>query len=212
MFVGIDVGQDRLHSVAMDERRRVTGVWLGSAAEIDALVTSISGATLVAVDAPDRLSTAPHRSDTSLSPKFRTGRCAEIALGRDYGIWVPWVSPSSMPLDGWIRVGLDVFARLDSAGVRAIEVYPQACYRLLAGARLPKKQSTAGVRTRLELLSAAGVSAPHLSMWSHDGLDALVAALTAHQAQTGRATAVTCGHDGSAIWVPEAPDRSRADR
>jgi hypothetical protein len=40
-------------------------------------------------------------------------------------------------------------------------------------------------------------------MWSHDGLDALVAALIALRKADGTGLEVTCGHDSSAIWLPE---------
>ncbi len=39
-------------------------------------------------------------------------------------------------------------------------------------------------------------------MWSHDSLDALMAALIARDRTEGRAEMVTCGHDESAIWLP----------
>jgi predicted nuclease with RNAse H fold len=47
------------------------------------------------------------------------------------------------------------------------------------------------------------VTEARLEMWSHDGLDALLAALTAARCAEGVAVEVTCGHDGSAIWLPE---------
>jgi hypothetical protein len=50
---------------------------------------------------------------------------------------------------------------------------------------------------------------PGSSMWSHDGLDAMVAAVTAAHQADGRATrhrlaGADC--DGTAIWLPAAPD------
>jgi hypothetical protein len=42
-----------------------------------------------------------------------------------------------------------------------------------------------------------------MGLWSHDALDATVAALLALQATEGTAVAVGCGHDNSAIWIPQ---------
>lgn len=46
-------------------------------------------------------------------------------------------------------------------------------------------------------------------MWSHDGVDALMAAETARGVESGSSEAVTCGHDGSAIWVPRTDGPGR---
>jgi hypothetical protein len=83
-----------------------------------------------------------------------------------------------------------------------IEVFPHAAFRVLRGSRLPPKRSLEGVRARVEALATRGISGSGLEMWSHDGLDALVAALVARDHAHGRATKVTCGHDDSAIWLP----------
>ena len=47
-------------------------------------------------------------------------------------------------------------------------------------------------------------------MWSHDGIDALGAALTAHQKRIGTAREIRhdgSACDGSAIWLPEEERR-----
>lgn len=156
----------------------------------------------VAIDAPSALSTGAHAGDVALAPKFRAARCGEVALGREHGVWVPWVSPPVGAVDvaGWIRVGLAVFEAMAAAGVDAVESYPQAVFRSLAGgARVPAKSSAEGLARRVELLRAAGVVDATLPMWGHDGLDAAACALVAADPL---ARAVTCGHDGSAIWLP----------
>ena len=210
MFVGVDVASDRLHWVAVDEGLRVTDAGLVHASETELLVGALRGAAVVAIDAPAAPSVLPHELDSDLAPKFRLARCAEVALGREHGIWVPWAAPAAAPERGWMAVGLELFARLAEAGVRAVEVYPYACFRLLAGAvRLPRKQTVAGVRARIDLLTAAGAAAPHIAVWTHDGLDALVAAITAQGVHAGTAVEITCGHDGSAIWVPGDSGRHR---
>jgi len=202
---GIDVGADRLHCVALDADRRIAGVWLLTAGELGRLVDAVAGARAVMVDAPAQVSAMLHRDDRALSPKFRAARCAEIALGVEHRSWVPFVAPPDRPSSGWIATGLAVFAALAAAGVPAFEVFPFAGYRALARGRpLAKKTAIAGVRTRVELLLEAGVSAPHALMWSHDGLDAILGALVAVDYAEGRARRVTCGHDDSAIWLPAA--------
>jgi predicted nuclease with RNAse H fold len=209
VFVGIDVGATRLHCVVLDEARRLEEAWQFGTADPDGLVEKLAGARFVAIDAPAQLSSMPHRDDATLSPKFRAARCAEIALGRERRCWVPWVAPPTEPESGWMRVGLDLFAAFAGSGTETIEVFPYAGFRALAGgARLPTKRREAGVRARAQLLAAAAVGVPDLATWSHDGLDALLAAATAHDAATGRAVCVTCGHDDSAIWLPGVAARA----
>jgi predicted nuclease with RNAse H fold len=176
------------------------------ASDITKLAAWASEARAIGIDAPAQLSTAPHRDDRSLSPKFAVARCAEIELGRAYGYWVPWVAPTGEP-PGWIAAGLDLFHELRRRGSEPIEVYPYAGYReLVRPARLPRKTTAEGVQARVEALHRAGIHGDNLVMWSHDGLDALLAALIARDYAAGTAVAVSCGHDGSAIWLP-APAR-----
>jgi predicted nuclease with RNAse H fold len=202
-YVGIDVAAERLHCVALDEQLRLRDVALCAAEELDALAHAVRNAEIVMVDAPAQLSTAPHAGDDTLGAKFRVARCAEIALGREHRSWVPWVTPEAAPERGWITTGLAVFAALTAAGVPSGEVYPHAGYRALARGRvLPRKTTAAGVRARAALLTEVGVSVDSLTMWSHDGLDALLAAVVAADYGKGRARRVTCGHDDSAIWLP----------
>jgi hypothetical protein len=147
------------------------------------------------------LSALVHADDESLAPKFRVARCGEIALGRDAGVWVPWVSPAAGDVVApWIAVGLSLFAAFAAAGVDAVETYPHGVFRRLAGgARVAPKSSPAGRAQRIGLLRAAGVTEVTLPLWDHDGLDALAAALVAADPS---AEAITCGHDGSAVWLP----------
>jgi predicted nuclease with RNAse H fold len=200
---GIDVGAGRLHCITVDMDLRIVDSRVVAANGLDDFVTSFPPGATVAVDAPAELSFEPHASDATLSPKFRRARCAEIALGREFGCWVPWVAPAAPPPPGWMATGLNVYARLREAGVAAIEVYPYAAFRVLTRpAPLPRKQSTAGIRARADALRVLGVDAPTLELWSHDALDALVGAVVARDHARRTARAVTCGHDSSAIWLP----------
>jgi predicted nuclease with RNAse H fold len=203
-FVGIDVGARTLHCASTDGGAGSLDFAALRPDDIDALARWCAGAASVAIDAPEAPSTAPHANDDALSPKFRGARCAEIALGRGHGTWVPWVAPAGPPFPAWMEAGFRAFATVRAAGAPALlEVYPYACFRELAGSRrLPRKQTAAGRNERARLLAAAGVAVDHSAPPSHDFLDAMVAALTALDGARGRARRVTCGHDGSAIWLP----------
>ena len=172
------------------------------AAAVD-LVRSLGVVGRVAVDAPSGLSSGAHLDDGTLSRKFRAARCGEVALGREAGVRVPWVSPPVGAADvaGWITVGLALFTSLGAAGLEAVETYPHAVFRTLAGGRVPPKSTDEGRRRRVELLRAAGVDEPTLPLWGHDGLDACAAALVAIDPSP---RVLTCGHDGSSIWLPAA--------
>jgi predicted nuclease with RNAse H fold len=107
------------------------------------------------------------------------------------------------PVPGWMATGLAAYEELRRAGVEPIEVFPYAGFRtLVRPERLPSKRTTEGVRVRVQTLRNAGIDDDNLLMWSHDGLDALLAALIAYDHAAGSATAATCDHDGSAIWLP----------
>jgi predicted nuclease with RNAse H fold len=200
--VGIDVGARRLDAVALDDDGRVFDTIAVPSADVAGLVDWATGATGLAVDAPDAWSTAPHAGDGTLPAKFRSARCAEIGLGRMEGVWVPWTTPVERAPGTWIDVGVRLFTALEDAGHEPLEVFPHATFRVLGGGRPPRKQTAEGVRARTGLLRAAGVSCPAMDSWSHDAIDAASAALVALHHRRGTARAVTCGHDGSAIWLP----------
>lgn len=205
VYAGIDLGQRRVHLVVLDERLRLAAAAVVDVVAMDSLRDYLGKVDVVAIDAPAALSEAPHASDESLSPKFRTARCAEIALARDHGHWVPWVTPTrDQPLPPWMKVGFDVFELVDHCGMHAIEVFPHAGFRKLAGGKVASKQTAVGLRVRAELLRERGVAIEALEMWSHDSLDALLAALVAHDMAQGTAVRVGCGHDGSTIYLPAA--------
>lgn len=206
LLVGIDLGQRRIHVVCLDDALALSDAWVVDADDVDGLSLMVGGARVIAIDSPEALSTAPHHDDESLSPKFRDARCAEIALGRDRGIWVPWVTPTTEAASpGWMHVGFQVFSIARRSAGRVIEVFPHAGFRTLAGARVPSKLTAAGSLARSELLARAGVTIKGLEMWSHDGLDACLAAVIARQADRGVAEPVSCDHDGSRIWLPAQP-------
>lgn len=199
MFVGIDVGSKWLHVVVLQQGGKVD---TAGVVPPDGLGPVLDGVTVVAIDAPDRPSAARHRDDASLK-KFRTARCAEIALGRGAGYWVPWVTPpDDEEVSPWMRTGFSVWRACEAAGHKPREVYPHAIFRRLrGGGDLPAKSTHEGVAERARLLASAGIRDRSLPMWSHDGLDAAAAALVA--ADPG-AEAKTCADhpDQSGIWLP----------
>jgi predicted nuclease with RNAse H fold len=204
-FVGIDVGAQSLHCARLDERGRPSGASVFSAGRVDDFCAWLDGAAVVSIDAPAQLSTAPHGDDPTLSPKFRMARCAEIALGRDFGYWVPWVTPADKP-SPWMATGLRVHEQLQELRVPILETFPYAGFRELANrTRPPKKQTVAGAEARVTLLRQAGVQVEHLQMWSHDSIDAVLGALVALHYHRGTARRAGCGHDDSAIWLPARP-------
>jgi len=162
------------------------------------LMGSIAG---VAVDSPGAWSSAPHAGDETIPRKFRLGRCSEIALGREYGIWVPWSTPPEPAPGTWMAAGIGLFDTLRAAGHDPVEAYPYGGFRLLAGGRLPKKTTVEGRSRRAALLRSAGVEVDGLEK-SHDFLDAALVALVARQRSLGTARVATCGHDQSGIWLP----------
>jgi predicted nuclease with RNAse H fold len=204
-FVGIDVGARELHCAALSSAGRVVGQAVLSASDPEALIRFAAGSAAIAIDAPEAPSTAPHAADEGLAPKFRRARCAEIQLGRGHGCWVSWATPTSAPFAAWMEVGFTTFAALRRHGApELLEVYPFAAFRELAGrARLPRKQTRAGREERARLLRAAGVAHADLAALTHHALDALVAAVVARD----HARPVTCGHDGSRIWLPAPATR-----
>jgi predicted nuclease with RNAse H fold len=201
-FVGIDVGANRLHVAALDRRGRVHDAAVFSRAQLPELAEWLPEAEVVAIDAPAALSAAPHAGDETLGTKFRRARCAEIALGRNFGYWVPWVTPAGPPMPGWMETGFAVYEALGRSRRTLLEVYPYAGFRRLANRQLAKKTTVAGLVQRVELLWAAGVQGEGLQMWSHDSLDALLGAVVAKRYAEGAAVEASCGHDDSAIWLP----------
>ena len=205
MFAGVDVGGDRLHVVVLDGHRTIVDAFVSDPSAVESLADRLvsSGVRRAGVDAPDAGSLAAHATDTTLTPTFRHARCGEIALGRERGIWVSWATPVDPPFARWMEAGFSAHAALRSSGIETVEVYPHGAFRVLAGGtRPPSKTTPAGLRARVDLLEAAGVRGEHLAMWSHDALDAAAAALVVADEH---AVAVTCGHDGSAIWLPSSP-------
>jgi hypothetical protein len=217
-FVGIDLGARALHVVTL----AVDGPGLAvhdarvlAPDATDELSDLAAGATAIAIDAPAGPSRGCHATDTTLAPKFRTARCGEIALGQRARIWVPWPTPRAQEnTPPWMRVGFAAWDACRRTGPVPLEVYPAGAFRVLAGGKIAPKSTPAGLRARRRLLAAAVAPPVGFAMWSHDGIDATVAALTA--AHHVRGTATGYGHtdpdcDGSVLWLPAGPADAEAE-
>jgi hypothetical protein len=212
-FVGIDLGARALHVVTLTDadagrRLAVHDAQVLTPDALDGLADLAAGATAIAIDAPAGPSVGAHVDDAGLAPKFRTARCGEIALGRQAHIWVPWPTPIA-PADapGWMQVGFAAWAVCRAHGPEPLEVYPAGAFRVLAGGRVAPKSTPAGLDARRALLTRVVTPPPGFAMWSHDGLDAMVAALTAADHARGRATGhghTDPGCDTVAVWLPAA--------
>ena len=209
--LGIDVAGDRIHCVELVSDGTVVRAEVVPSGEIDRVMPWAADVGVVAIDAPAAPSTEPHRDDGTLAPEFRVARCCEIALGRERGTWVPWVTPSTPPFNPWMEVGFALVGALGGVA-EILETFPHAVFRTLANAKVAPKSTTAGVAKRVALLRAGGVRDEGLAMWGHDGLDAAAAALVALQHGCGIAESVTCGHDGSAMWVPASHNGPQGDQ
>ena len=194
-----------MHLVVLDDDLEVK---LAEVIPVDELTTGLArldDGVWVGVDAPSEQEVPRHLDDTELPPKFRTARCGEIGLARGRGYWVPWTTPPlGEPCPAWMVTGFAVWEALRRNGSVCLEVYPYAAFRTLVGVSpLAKKQTPSGLAQRAQLLRSAGLPAGDLESWSHDALDAAVAALVAWSARSGRGDRAACAaHPDGAIWLP----------
>lgn len=204
LAVGVDVGADRLHVVALDRRLAVVDSAVFDPADhqaVDGWIANLPDGSVVAIDGPPGPSAAPFADDPSVSPKFRCARGCEVELGRQRGIWVSFATGPET-LTGWMAEAARVHQWCVASGFEALETYPHAVYRTLLGRRPAKKTTGLGVSERVDVLRAVGLTELTLPMWSHDALDAAAAAVVAHQRLSDTAMAVTCTLDATTIWLP----------
>jgi len=200
--VGIDLGAQYLHCARLDGDGRLVEARAFRSEELPQLARWV-GRSRVAIDAPAGPSAGHHVNDLTVNRKFRTARCSEIELGRQRGIWVPWVTPrDQIATPQWMRLGFELHDRLRQPNRMVMEVYPHGVFhRLNGGAKLVKKTSLEGSRARLDLLRAAGVEIT-VELLTHDGIDAVAAALVAWGPAEGIGCPLGPDHDGSLIWLP----------
>jgi predicted nuclease with RNAse H fold len=176
-YAGVDVGGRRkgFHAAVVDGRRVVAGpINLATpAAAVGWLVGHRP--QLVAVDSPCTLAPDGTRSRPDerrfarevLSLRYTPDR-AGLEARRDYY--------------EWIAHGLELYAALAAAGLRAVECFPTACWTIWAGGRGAESRARWSARA----LAARGLGDVPARL-GQDGRDAIAAALTAFAYHRGRA-------------------------
>ncbi|MBM3673037.1 MAG: DUF429 domain-containing protein [Actinobacteria bacterium] len=213
-FVGIDLGGRLVHAVRLRSgergKLRIRTAAIIDAGDDETLTAFCETADRVAIDAPSALSRRRHSRDRSLSQKFRVARCCEIAPGQEHKAWAPWVTPSrKSACSSWMVTGFSVWTTLRQAAHEPRETYPHAVFLALGG-KMPSKATAAGRRARVAALATRVTLPTGIEHWSHDGLDAMAAAVVAADGDDGVcASHDHPDHDGSAIWLPR-PTRVRA--
>lgn len=231
--VGVDVSEKRGQTVALlDDDLTAWVQTVSGAADVVALVQE-QGAAVVAVDSPLQpsrmlLREPAHRAAFGVPDRkgmrglvYQNYRVCDFELIRR-GMPLYQVAESEEKAARWMRVGFDLARRLIPAGYRLprdaadhaatlIEVFPDASFVTVLGARPLRKSGRTGNdgrRQRREALAREGIALdPALS---HDGLDAVAAALTALRWQQGRGCAL--GHPEEGMIVAPVPRSELRDR
>lgn len=132
MYIGIDLGQRRIHLMGLDDQLRLAQATVRDVAELESLTDALGRADVVAIDAPEALSTPPHAGEETLPPKFRSARSAEIALGREHAIWVPWVTPT-IDLPPWMQVEMSAVRSVPGGAATSAEINPDPAAPVRSG-------------------------------------------------------------------------------
>jgi predicted nuclease with RNAse H fold len=160
-------------------------------AGIEQVVEICRGADAIAIDAPASPSGGLHANDgTTKRGKFTT---------------VPWVTPvAGGEFEAWMHSGFRLWNALVEAEHDPMEVYPAGCFWLLNGRRWPAKKTVAeGLKQRRAMLERFVELPETAAFWSHDAVDATMAAVVAMQGPTSARPArhgARC--DSSTIWFP----------
>lgn len=161
---------------------------------------------LVAIDAPLTLPAGW----TCLDDPCSCGACSSEGSGRRSaelglaarGIGVYWTTRRSF-IKPMVERGRMLKAALLAMGLPVIEIYPYASKRVLFGPVLPNKRRTAGRRFLQDHLAGLLSGVRGEPLYSHDELDALLAAYTAWLYAHGRTGNIGLAEDG-AIVIPLA--------
>lgn len=210
-FIGVDVGATSLWFAALSgsEAPEITAIGRVGTDAVDEVAHALSGAAVVAIDAPEEPSANAHLGDSRYAPKFQRARCSEVAL-RHQGIAVPFVTPGpAQAAPTWMEAGFTLWKSANQHAGRVLETYPHGIFWRLAGRPLQHKQREEGRAARREALAQRIQLPLGANLWPHDALDALACALVAWLAGRDAAERISCEgdlewtvHDGSAIWLP----------
>lgn len=201
--VGVDLAAGAVHVVVVEDGRVVDGAVVEDPSGV---VAVCAGADRIGIDAPAAPSLGVHAGDAAALPKLRAGRCGELAAAEQLGVWVAFVTGASGACPAWMETGFAVWSALRDAGHDPIEVYPAGSVWLQERRWPPRKTTPAGLAARRALLAGHLELPPFVELWSHDSIDAAIAAAVAAQGER----AVRAGHDdpgcdGSAIWFLSPP-------
>ncbi len=169
-FIGIDptAGQKPFSYAALDSDLHLLALGQCSMDEVLAFVGGQRQA-YVAVCAPRRPNQGLMEQDSvrsQLNPPPRPGRWTNFRLGeyqlRQHNISCPKTDADEQDCPHWMRVGFQLFRRLDTLGycqypvdsalLQSLEVYPHACYTVLLGqAPFPKQTLEGRIQRQLVL-------------------------------------------------------------
>ena len=228
LVAGVDVSERRGQTVALlDGNRLAVAVeTVPTAADVVRLVGE-HGVAVVAVDAPLRpsrlLLREPAMRDRWDVPDrpglngrlYANYRICDYELIRR-GMPLYQVPATEQAAAGWMRVGFALARLLTAAGYRVprhawdyaatlVEVFPDAAFVTLAGARPARKTGRdggLGRAQRRQILLCQGVALPATA--SHDALDAAAAALTGLRWRQGRGCALGHPDEGLIVLPVEA--------
>jgi predicted nuclease with RNAse H fold len=237
LVAGVDISERRGQMVALLDDASLSVVLhlvkeTERAAEIDAVVRLLCGQAVdvVAIDSPlqpSRSLLRDGKTRRALGLPDRRGmngllyanyRVCDYELIRR-GMPLYQVAAEEAAAAPWMRVGFDLAAALRDAGSRLpvhhadhsaslIEVFPDAAFVTLLGARPARKSLPEGRAQRRAILMAAGVSVAETL--THDELDATAAALTAFRWRRGVGCAL--GHPDEGLIVLPVPRSSLHQR
>ncbi len=160
--------------------------------------------SVVAIDAPLGFPTgwggldAPCTCGRCAAPESDRRRRSEVEL-RQRGIACYWTTRRSI-IKGMIYRAVGLIPALRETGAEVIEVYPFAAKVRLWGRPLPKKSTPEGLawyeaRSRQLLPAIAALPGP----FSHDAVDALLAAYTGYLHTLGRTEVLGLAEEGQIV-------------
>jgi len=181
VYVGIDptAGRKPMHYAAIDNQMRLVALDHGSMEDVLAFVAGQEKA-VVAVDAPQSpnqglMRRSDIRRSFNLDPEGRTWgqwKVCEYELRRR-NIRLYNTPDNEEDARGWVRIGFEIFRRLEALGYRhhfvgegltprtMIEVHPHGCFTVMLGLRPFLKQKLEGRIQRQLLLYIAGLDIPN---------------------------------------------------
>lgn len=200
-YAGLDLGRATGFALLDADGVLLHAGVLRSDAEILSAIDS-SGVRTVAIDCPLGLPAGLCCLEASCgcAPSREPGiRTSELAVrARGYGLYHTTKRSIIRPL---VYRGMALQGELRARGLRTMEVYPYATKVALFGRPVPKKASPEGLAWLVERVAGIVPGVELKAPWTHDELDAVLAAHTAFLLERGRAEALGDPAEGC-IVVP----------